>query len=163
MEKFNDRIDFLWRTLGYKSARSFDRALGVSEKQTAAITGVRQVMPRADYVQRIVELHPEVNANWLLIGIDEWRNPPKDFVDRLLKKIEELSIELEASKTDKGNLQIENEGLKNSVVNLALFQAGQTSNFQPVSNKTPARRRVVVFQLPLFASSVANSTWLSAL
>ena len=156
IDKFNDRVAFLWHTLGYKSARAFDRAIGVPENQTFSITGPRQTLPKVDYVQKIIAIHPEVNANWLLAGIDDWKNSPKKSVDNLI-------AELEALKQEREMMKRENEGLKNSVVNLGLYQTGQASNFQPVSNRTPARKRVIVSQLPLFASSVANSTWLSAL
>ena len=156
MEKFSDRIDFLWRTLGYKSARSFDRAIGFSEKQTDAVTGIRQVMPKINYIQSIVKLHPEVSIEWLIMGGNEWKNLPK-------KTVEDLLLELEALKEERELIKKENQGLKDSVLGLALLQAGHTPNFQLVSNKTPARNRGIVSQLPMFACSVANSTWLSAL
>jgi hypothetical protein len=161
MEKFNDRIDFLWHTLGYKSSREFDRTLGIPEKQTSSITGPKQSLPRIDYVQRIVEVHPEVNANWLLVGGSEWKNPPKNYLEELKRKIEELSSSLEKLSKEKEEVLEENSVFRNSIINLAI---NRPANFHPVSNKkTPAKKRGTVMQLPLFARSVANSAWLRAL
>ena len=149
MKKFNERIDFVWQVLGYKSTRAFDRALGIPESQTCTITGPRQATPRIDYVQKIVELHPEVNTNWLLTGEEEWRKPPKGELEALKRKIEELTNTLEQISKEKEEVLEENSVFRNSIVNLAV---NRPVNFLPVSiEKTPVNQKIRIF-----ANSYAN-------
>jgi hypothetical protein len=138
MEKFNDRVDFLWQILGYKSARAFDRALGIPEKQTASITGIRQTLPKVDYVQKIIEVHPEVNTNWLLGGGGEWKNPPKGYIEELQTKIETLLKDLEESTKKQNEVLEENTVFRNSIVNMAVkSNFGGVVNFRFASTGMP--------------------------
>lgn len=158
LEKFNSRIDFLWRTLGYKSSREFDRALGIPETHTSGITGPRQTTPKVDYVQRIIAIHPEVNANWLLVGVDEWSNPPKGYLDDLLKKIESLSRDLDEATKVNSDVLAENALFRNSIVSLAVSKTNfqSAANFNSVGKKSPVNRRLGVI-IPFFAHSLAHS------
>lgn len=149
MKHFNERVDFIWQVLGYKSTRAFDRALGIPESQTCTITGPRQATPRIDYVQKIVELHPEVNTNWLLTGEEEWRKPPKGYLEELKRKIEELTNSLEQLSKEKNEVLEENSVFRNSIINLAVNRP--SANFQHVSMETPVNEKVIIF-----ANSRAN-------
>ncbi len=158
LDTFNDRVKWLYQKLGYKSGRLFDKAIGVVETNTAGITGPRQTTPKVEYVQKILAVHDTVNANWLLVGQGEWCLPPK-------KSIEDLMAELDAVKLERDVIRKENEGLRNSVVNLALFQAQTASsnlqnvaNFKFVSSKKPVNQRVGII-IQFVADSTTDSRY----
>jgi hypothetical protein len=94
--------------------------------------------------------------NWLISGEGEIFEATEEEKMRIFE--ENKKLESEAT-----NLRSQLSGLlmMASIVNQK--SNFQTTNFKPVSNRTPARKRVIVSQLPLFASSVANNTWLRAL
>lgn len=145
METFNDRLKQLIERLNFKSSRKFDQEIGVPESQTTYITGPRQTIPRVDYLQKIKLRFTNVNTDWLISGEgDMFFNPPK-------KSIEDLLAEVEVLKQERDLMRRENEGLKNSVVNLGLFQNSQSVNFLPVSIETPVNQKI-----RFFANSYAN-------
>jgi hypothetical protein len=146
LDTFNDRVKWLYQKLGYKSGREFDRRTGIAETNTAGITGPRQITPKIEYVQKILTVHPNVNANWLLIGTGEAFMPEDD----TKVGIEELIRENEMLKQQVKGLQF---GLI-SAANSANFQSA--ANFNSVGKKSPVNRRFGVI-IPFFAHSLAHS------
>lgn len=139
MRTFNDRLKHLIEALNFKASRKFDQEIGVPESQTTYITGPRQTIPRVDYLQKIKARFSNVNIDWLISGDGEmFFAPPK-------KSMDDLLAELEALKQERDLIKRENEGLKNSVVNLGLYQTAQSANFYLVSMETPVNENVIIF------------------
>lgn len=157
MKTINERIEFLIREMKLKSIRDFDRAIGVSLGHTNNIVGAKQNSPNAEYLFKVKEKYKHINMNWLISGEGEIFEATEEEKMRIFE--ENKKLESEAT-----NLRSQLSGLlmMASIVNQK--SNFQTTNFKPVSNKkTPAKKRGTVTQLPLFARSVANSTWLRAL
>jgi hypothetical protein len=148
IETFNDRVKWLYQKLGYKSGREFDRRTGIAETNTAGITGCRQITPKIEYVQKILLVHPNVNANWLLIGVGEAFMPD----DAIKDSREELIREIEMLKQQVKGLQF---GLI-SAANSVNFQSAV--NFKIVSNKKPVSQRIGIIIL-FIADSIADRNY----
>lgn len=146
LDTFNDRVKWLYQKLGYKSGREFDRRTGIAETNTAGITGPRQITPKIEYVQKILTVHPNVNANWLLIGTGEAFIPEDD----TKVSIEELIRENEMLKQQVKGLQF---GLI-SAANSANFQSA--ANFKFVSKKSPVYQQFII-KKRIVVNSLVNS------
>lgn len=138
MNTFGERLDFLLKELGHKSARSFDRAIDASDNQTNHIIGAKAIIPNAVYLAKVKAAYGNVNLNWLVSGEGDAFTPEpesKNFRDEIERLREENNL-------------LRNE-LKGSRFALSLIGQNTTlqipSNFNFVGKNTPVKRQDIVF------------------
>lgn len=156
MTTINERLLFFIKEIAKsKSLRGFDTEIGVAENHTNSIVGKKQNIPNGIYFQKLKAKYPLLSLDWLISGEGDM------FKSEHNKDIESILENQKVLESENNNLKMQLNGLLNVV---SVASMNQHVNFQPVSNKkTPAKKRGTVTQLPLFARSVANSTWLRAL
>ena len=137
----NQRVEqIVFEHLKLKNPAVFDKMLGVTRNTTYNIIkgiGNRISKPSTEYLQKVCEAVPEIDANWLLIGLGEREKPDKDIIRKEHERLNELAIENQTMKQ-------ENQSLKFALALAAKhsnFQQGNTAaNFKFVSRNAPVKQ-----------------------
>lgn len=155
----NQRVEqIVFEHLKLKNPAVFDKMLGVTRNTTYNIIkgiGNRISKPSTEYLQKVCEAVPEIDANWLLIGLGEREKPDKDIIRKEHERLNELAIENQTMKQ-------ENQSLKFALALAAKhsnFQQGNTAaNFKFVSSKKPVNQRVGII-IQFVADSTTDSRY----
>ena len=89
----NQRLNFLLKHFNI-SARAFSEMIGETPTKTQNYVGVRNSMPGADYLEKILLHFDSINPLWLLTGKSE----------PFLPGVAEPEVNYQTSKKNKGNI-----------------------------------------------------------
>ncbi len=137
----NQRVaQVVFEHLKLKNPAAFDKMLGVSRNTTYNIIygiGDKIYKPSFDFVQKVCQAVPDLDANWFVLGIGEREKPDKNAIIKEHERLNELAIENQTMKQ-------ENQSLKFALALAAKhsnFQQGSTAaNFKFVSRNAPVKQ-----------------------
>lgn len=153
----NQRVaQVVFEHLKLKNPAAFDKMLGVSRNTTYNIIygiGDKIYKPSFDFVQKVCQAVPDLDANWFVLGIGEREKPDKNALIKEHERLNELAIENQTMKQ-------ENQSLKFALALAAKhsnFQQGNTAaNFKFVSKKSPVYQQFII-KKRIVVNSLVNS------
>lgn len=155
----NQRVaQVVFEHLKLKNPAAFDKLLGVSRNTTYNIIygiGDRLYKPSIEFIQKVCKAVPDLDANWLILGVGEVTKPDGKKVQKEIDRLSNLVVEVQTIKQ-------ENQSLKFALslaANSANFQG--SGNFPVVNKKSPVNQRFILIK-GFVVNSLVNKSKSSA-